>query len=246
MTYVEVGSFVYGRSVNKWNPEFVISVHGMAREVVKPVNERYPGVFVETHDVGVPHRLYVSECIGDGAPNKIFDLSTGDYMRHLEDCGIEMGKKMKAGGLAGSVWGSRMHHLIGVMTNIDLGLDPSEPFAEPETGVYAVHGVSHRLHANMVNPSTAALEGVRCEPRLSPQELASYLGRNYPYRFGSIDTFNAFAAETGRPITVGYHAYEIPREAVPFVKDPAVFELPDDYDRHLLHVQEREGSGTHI
>ena len=238
----ELGSFVRGERKGAL-------LYGVIREHVKPVNDKHAGVFVEIYDNGVPHRLFLDNCIGDWAPNTAEPITHRDYLEHLGErreniIGRLYDRKMSD--LAVACWSSRLSYLDGVMENIKFRKPAEMLFdKEPETGVYVVHGISHRLHADMIDPSCVALEGVRCEPRLSPQELAAYMGRNYPYRFGSIETFNAFAAETRKPITLGYHAYEIPKEATSFVKDPKVFELTDDYDRHLFHVQESEGSGTH-
>lgn len=192
------------------------------------------GFGLDIYDYGFPVHLHVPKASESGyfhwdrPINKHVVLSKAKYLEHLGGVSKSMDKKLGGEDLVAACWASRQHYLQGVMENIKDGLPQYciSAVHPPKTGVYVLcSATNNEPNRCSLSPDKVDLEGLVVTPRYSPRDVAVMIAHMHPNKFGKISPRNTNFTHCGAIMDAVYFVYEVPENAVDFVKNHNPFVL---------------------
>lgn len=148
--------------------------------------------------------------------------SEQEFMDHLDSIDRKFEETTAQGGLKGAVSARRQHGLQSVKEYVEwrsARMLEFVKFPEPKTGIYVLMGIYSG------QGESDQLQGIEAIPRVSESPLGQILFDIFPTGIGGIlnDIYNT--PSTSRGSLVAYRAFEVPRRALDFVKNPLSLEI---------------------
>lgn len=197
--------------------------------------DAHNGFGIDIYDYGFPINYHVQNAerctysfIPEKQKNKYVVLSKEAYLEHLAKAEKLMDKRLKSKNLIAACWASRQHYLKGIIENIKNNAPEYKinDAPAPKTGVYVIcKSRGNDPVRCSLSPEENDLEGLIVTPRYNPKDIAVIIAQLNPTNFGKVIPDQTSYNQCGSIMNARYFVYEIPEDAVDFVKNPFVLDL---------------------